>query len=131
MSEQNVDIVRRIHEAAGRRDAATVLSLYDPEVELDASRVQIVGFMGYEVYRGHAGLRSFFREWHEAWENVEYDFDELIDAGDRVVSVVTRRARGRASGARVEWSLALSWTVRDGRVTRLVWFPTREAALRR
>ena|SRR5829696_908404 len=131
MSEENVEVVRRIHEAAGRRDAAAVLSLYDPGVELDASRVEIVGFMGYEVYRGHEGLRSFFREWHEAWENVEYDFDELVDAGDRVISVVTRRARGRASGAGVEWSLALAWTVRNGRVTRLEWFPTREEALRR
>jgi len=129
MSQENVEVVRRLHAAAASRDVATVLALYDAEVELDASRVQIVGFMGQDVYRGHEGLRRFFREWHEAWENVEYDFEELIDAGDQVISVVTRRARGRASGADVEWHVALVWTLREGRVTRLVWFPSREDAL--
>jgi uncharacterized protein len=128
MSRANVEIVRQVHDAATRRDAAAVFALYDPEVELDPSRVQIAGFAGQGVYRGHEGLRRFFREWHEAWENVEYDFEELIDAGDQVIAVVTRRARGRASGADVEWRLALVWTLRAGRVSRLAWFPTRAAA---
>ena len=129
MSRENVEIVRRVHAAASRRDAAAVYALYDPDVVLDASRVQIAGFTKRDVYRGHGGLRRFFREWHEAWENVEYDFEELIDAGEHVVSVVRRRARGRASGAEVEWPVALLWTLRAGRVSRLAWFPTREDAL--
>jgi ketosteroid isomerase-like protein len=129
MTRENVEVVRRLHEAATSRDVTTVLALYDPAVELDASRVQIVGFMGQDVYRGHEGLRRFFAEWHEAWESIDYSFEELIDAGEQVVSVVTRRARGRASGADVEWHLALVWTLREGRVTRLVWFPTRTDAL--
>ena len=129
MSQENVDVVRRVYDAAARRDVPAVLALYDPEVELDATRVDIVGPMGQSTFRGHAGLRSFFREWHEAWENIEYDFEDLIDAGDQVVSVVTRRARGLASGADVEWHVALLWTLREGRVTRVVWFPSRQDAL--
>ena len=128
MSEENVEIVRRVYEAAARRDPATVLALYDPEVELDPSRLQAVGLFD-RVYHGHDGLRSFFREWHEAWEGIEYDYDELIDAGERVISVVTRHGRGRASGAEVEWPLALVWTIRKGKVIRVVWFPTRADAL--
>ena len=90
----NVEVVRRVYEAAARRDAETVLALYDVEVEFDSSRLEIVDNVGAgsDVYRGHAGLRRFFREWHEPWESVEYDFDELIDAGgDYVISLVTRR----------------------------------------
>jgi uncharacterized protein len=128
MSQENVEIVRRVHAAAARRDAAAVYALYHPEVELDASRVEIAGFTADDVYRGHEGLRRFFREWHEAWANVTYDFEELIDHGDRVLAVVTRRARGRVSGADVEWALALIWTLRAGRVSRLEWFPSRAAA---
>jgi ketosteroid isomerase-like protein len=132
MSQENVEIVRRVYDAAARRDAATVLALYDPEVELDMradSPLQVVG-LGGGVYRGHEGLRSFFREWHEAWERIEYDFEDLIDApGERVISVVTRRGRGRASGAEVEQPLALVWTIRNEKVVRVVWFPSREEAL--
>jgi ketosteroid isomerase-like protein len=126
MSEENVEIVRRVYEAAARRDPATVLALYDPEVELDPSRLQAVGLSSIGgVYHGHDGLRSFFREWHEAWEGIEYDYDELIDAGERVISVVTRHG----SGSEVDWPLALVWTIRKGKVIRVVWFPTRDEAL--
>jgi ketosteroid isomerase-like protein len=82
------------------------------------------------VYQGHEGLRSVFRQWNEAWESVDYQVDDLIDAGgDQVVSVVTRHGRGRSSGAEVEVQVALLWTVRDGKVVRVIWFPTREEAL--
>jgi ketosteroid isomerase-like protein len=125
VSQEAVEIVRRVYEAAARRDVATVLELYDPDVELDNTRLEIAG----GVYHGHDGLRTFFREWHEAWERIEYDFDELIDAGGHVVAVVTRRGRGRASGAEVELQVALVWTVREGKIVRVVWFETREDAL--
>ena len=85
---------------------------------------------GVGVHRGHDGLRSFFREWHEAWETIDYDFDDPIDGpGEHVISFVTPRGRGRASGAEVETSLALVWTVRDGTIVRVVWFPSRGEAL--
>ena len=35
MSEENVEIVRRAHDAVARRDTETVLALYDAEVEWD------------------------------------------------------------------------------------------------
>src|SRR3954471_4900133 len=129
MARRNVEIVRSVYEAAARRDTAAVLALYDPEVELDNSALEVVGWGG-RVYRGHEGLRSFFREWHEAWETVDYDFDDLVEApGEHVISVVTRQARGRASGAEVTLEIALLWTIRDERVVRVVWFPSRDDAL--
>ena len=41
MSEENVEIVRRIYEAAAGREAASIFALYDPEVELDATRLGV------------------------------------------------------------------------------------------
>ena len=127
MSQENVEIVRQVYEAAARHDAERIFSLYDPEVELDASRIAAVWTTG--VYRGHEGLRAFFREWNEAWEDVDYSYEELIDAGDLVVSVVTRHGRGRASGVEVERPFALVWTVRNGKVKRVAWFLARAEAL--
>jgi ketosteroid isomerase-like protein len=38
MSQENVEVVRALFDAAARRDSATVLALYDPEVEWDNTR---------------------------------------------------------------------------------------------
>jgi ketosteroid isomerase-like protein len=130
VSEHNVEIVRGIYAAAARRDSAAVLAAYHPDVELDASRIALGGLIGHPVRHGHDGARSFFRDIHEAWDSLEYDLAELIDAGaERVVSVVTRHGRGRSSGIEVGITVALVWTLDAGKVVRIVWFPTREAAL--
>jgi ketosteroid isomerase-like protein len=130
MSEGNVEIVRCVYEAAARRDGTAVFDAYDPDVEVDASRLELGGLIGNPVRRGHDGARSFFRDLHDAFENLHYDLSELIDAGeDHVVSVVTRRGRGRTSGIEVEMTVALLWTLDYGKVRRIVWYPTREEAV--
>jgi ketosteroid isomerase-like protein len=129
VSEQNVEIVRRVFDAERRRDAATALALYDPEVEFDTSRGTFGDVAGSRVYHGLDGLRTWFREWYEAWENVEESVEELIDAGDEVISVVTIRGRGQASGIELELTRQPAvWTIRDGRIVRVVWFRTLEEA---
>jgi ketosteroid isomerase-like protein len=126
MSRENVEIVRRVFEATARRDRDAVLALYDSDVEWDASRTQ-PGLA--DVYRGHEGLSRFFREWREAWHSDEYEYDELIDAGDAVISIATQRGRGQVSGLKIARTLAGVWTIIDGKIVRVVWFPTREEAL--
>jgi ketosteroid isomerase-like protein len=131
MSRENVEIVRQVYDAVARRDTESVLALYDSDVEWDASRGTPLGELtGQSVYRGHEGLRRWFREWYEAWEHLEDHCQELIDAGEQVISVSTIRAIGRVSGLKVEWSERVGvWSVRDGKVVRVVWFPSREEAL--
>jgi ketosteroid isomerase-like protein len=129
MSEENVEIVRQVYEAAARRDAAAVLACYDPSVEWDVSRSQMARLVGEDLYRGHDGLRQFFRRYHDAWEEVEYGYDELVDAGDQVLSTDIERARGRTSGADVVLTQYAVWTIRDGKIIRAAWFSARTDAL--
>jgi ketosteroid isomerase-like protein len=131
MSRENVEIVRRLFDAVARRDAATVLSLYDPNVEWDGTRHRWGEVMPGEAHwHGHDGLRKFFRAYYETWEDLQNKIEETIDAGDHVVAVVNSRARGRASGVEVEWAGHASvWTILDGKIVRVLWFPTREEAL--
>ena len=129
MSEENVEIVRRVYETAASGDTAALLALYHPEVEWDASRTQR-GAMSGRVVRGRDAMRNWLRDWYEAWETVEDDLEELVEAGeDRVVSIMVQRGRGRRSGIDVEERLGTVWTIRDGKIVRVVWFPTPEHAL--
>jgi ketosteroid isomerase-like protein len=130
MSRENVEIVRRLFDAEIRRDTETALTLYDPGIEFDTSRGTFGDVAGRRLYHGHEGLRTWFRDWYEAWENVQEDVEELIDAGDEVISVVTIQGRGRASGLELELTHQPAvWTIREGKIVRVVWFRTREEAL--
>ena len=92
MSAENVDVVRRVYEAVARRDTAGVLALYDRDVEWDMSRHPHGTRMGREVYRGHDALRRWFRQYYEAWQDVDFAPEELIDAGEHVIVVAEGRA---------------------------------------
>jgi ketosteroid isomerase-like protein len=129
MSRENVEIVRNLYEAVARRDSEAVLALYDPDVEWDFSRSPVGGALERKVYRGHEGLRRWWGEWREAWEAYQDGYDELIDAGEHVISVTVSRGRGRTSGAELGWRQYGVWTINEGRVTRVVWLRTREEAL--
>ena len=129
MSRENVEVVRKVYEAVAAGNRQEVLKLYDPEVEIDGSRLPETSLMGETVLRGHDGLRYFTRNWSEAWESFEDHCDELIAVGEYVVALVTRRGRGRASGIESNAERAGIWTVRDGKVARVVWFPTHAEAL--
>lgn len=129
MSQESVKLVRRLFEAGYRRDSATALALYDPAVVWDVSRLGGADF-GAGVFHGHDGLRDWFREWYAAWEDIGNHLDGLMDAGESVVSVHTQRGRGRTSGVQVELEQYAVWTIRDGRIARVVWFPTRDEALK-
>jgi ketosteroid isomerase-like protein len=124
-----VEVVRQVYEATARRDSATVLALYDPEVEIDVTRGAVGEVAGRTVHHGHEGLRTFFRMWYEAWENVEADLQELIDAGEDVISVEITRARGKGSGIEVELTQYGVWTIWAGKIVRSVWFTRRAEAL--
>ena len=133
MSRENVEIVRRIYEAVARRDSATVLALYDANLRLeflpDTLADHITG-TGGAVWIGQEGLRAFDRELREAFEDFDTKCEELIDAGENVVTVSRYRGRGKRSGVEIDGPLQFGvWNIRGGKVTRVTWFPTRGEAL--
>lgn len=131
MSEENVEVIRRLYDAVARRDTQAVLSLYDPDVEWDGTKSRWSEVMaGPSHWRGLEGLREFSRNYYEIWEELHDELQETIEAGEHVVVIVSSRGRGRSSGAEVEFAhLPGVWTIRDGRIVRVVWYPDRDAAL--
>jgi ketosteroid isomerase-like protein len=122
MSEENVEVVRRAFEASKRRDDDEVFPLYDPEVEIES------GYDG-RVYRGLDGVRAFFRDWLEVWDEIDWEAEEWIDAGDHVIALLRVSGRGKLSGVPVERSEAHLWTLRDGKLLRLKVFDSKDGAL--
>jgi SnoaL-like domain len=69
-----------------------------PDIELDASESPMPDLVG--IYRGREAVVRWWREWLEAWETIEFDY-ELVDAGDRVVLLLDQKMRGRSTGIEV------------------------------
>ena len=128
MSQENVEIVRRVYDAVARRDTDAVFALYDAEIEWDFSRSPFSNVAGTTHYRGHEGIRRWWRDWGEAWAHYEDSYKELIDAGAHVISVVHSQGRGRASGVEVERTQYGVWTIREGKFVQVVWLSTRDEA---
>ena len=52
--------------------------------------------------RGPEGIQAAWRRWYEAFDEVQFEWDEVSDAGDDVVVTYRSKARGRGSGAVVD-----------------------------
>lgn len=122
----NADIVRQTFRRICAHDIDGLLELYHPEVEflpLTGTRVESGG------YSGHSGVRDYFAEADEVWEEMQPHADDVRTVGDQVVVLGGCAVRGRGSGARSDNPMAWVLTLRDGKVTRHLGFATREEAL--
>ena len=129
MSQENVEIVRRIYDAVARRDVATPFDFYAKDIVWDLSNWRPAELDPRPVYTGHDGVREAWRDRLSAWGEVDFEVEELIEAGDRVVAVIRDRQVGRSSGVPIEAAHAAVWTLADGKVTRLQVFDHCQQAL--
>ena len=129
MSRENVELVRRVYDAVARRDGVTPFEIYAEDIVWDISETQRAALYAKSVYVGHDGVREIWRESFAALGSVDFEVDDLVDAGQHVFAVVRDRAVGRASGAPAEATHFAVWTVANGRVVRLQVFDQRERAL--
>jgi ketosteroid isomerase-like protein len=125
MSSKNVEILRRTLERMGSEPEA-FWAILDPEVEWD----QTQQLPDAEVVRGYDAVRDATHRWLGTFDDYSRDLEELIDAGDDVITVLRLRGKGKGGGAPIEGRVAQVWTFRDGKVVRYRDFPKREDALK-
>jgi uncharacterized protein len=122
MTEENVEIVAECFRAWDRGDPDDVVANYASDVEVDASRV------ADGVYRGREAVRSYYRT---VFESLGFVNDELklLPAGDKVVAITRLHGVGAASGAEVQTPFAYVFTLRDGCVQHVCFYPDPTDAL--
>ena len=101
-SEQ-VQIVRALLDMFRRGENETPFAYYADDILWDASGFRGVGLAG--VYRGHDGIRTFWRNWLDAWESIEWEEAPSITPGpDDTVKVLIKSQRnlGRSSGVWID-----------------------------
>jgi ketosteroid isomerase-like protein len=116
MSQDNADVVRAALEAQRRRDWQAFRRLYDPDIEWE----DVSGLWGdWGARRGFEDVRDAFVTWFEAFEQVDFDVESIVEADEQVVASIRISGRGRESGLVVDQRIPTVWTVHDGRVVRV------------
>jgi ketosteroid isomerase-like protein len=118
----------RIYAAANRRDFEVVLLGWDPRSEYRPSRALMPPDLE-PVFRGHEGYRRLWRYWLDAFDDIRWDPEEMLDFGDQILVTTQQRGHGSGSGVSVEEPVFQLFTLRRGLVVRQEDFLDRSAAL--
>jgi ketosteroid isomerase-like protein len=105
-------VVKAVFAAFAERDVERVLELIDPDVEFKALTNDFAGRT--EPYRGHEGIREYFRDLARVWDDLRLTPSDYREVGDLVL--VTGRVNARSAARIVDGSTGWIWRVRDGRV---------------
>jgi ketosteroid isomerase-like protein len=127
MSQTEVETIQRAYDAwNGEEGILGALSLFDPDIEF----VNPESAIEAGTHHGHAGMVAALDSVDAAFSDYVHEPEQLIDAGDKVLALVTFRARGRDSGVPVEIPEQHVWTFHGGKIVRFQWFHDQEQARR-
>lgn len=138
MSRENVELVLRMQV----RPDWDVAHLFRDENRRTAMAETIARFVhsdfecvirrfdAEKTYVGSEGLTAIWLDWMAPWATYRTEIEEAIDLGDQVLLLVRDFGRREESTQEVELTAAAVWTVRDGKITRAEFYPTRNEALK-
>jgi ketosteroid isomerase-like protein len=123
MSQQNVEIVKRMYEDLNQGDVDAMLAVLDPDMEWWTRRDN----PDTSLLRGREGFSAHWAEITGVLEEFRQQTTEVIDAGEYVVVCVHQVARTR--GVSIEQDEVHVWRCRNGCVAELREFHDKHEAL--
>jgi uncharacterized protein len=127
VSEQNIELHRRLNEAFNTRDVDAYLAFCDPQIELQTA----VTGPGPAVYHGHDGVRKWHTEIADAFGGeIRVEPEAFFDVGEHTISFHVLHGRGQQSGADVATPAAHLCRWREGRIVYFKGYLQREDAFR-
>ena len=127
MSQENVEIVRRLYDAWNADDMAVLADLLDAEFEWRP----VLGTAGARatVYRGPDGFLAYRDETEEVVGHIRAEPASFEPYGDLVFVRLIARVQGSRSGVETSARLFHLWALRDGTVVRGTSFERESEAL--
>jgi ketosteroid isomerase-like protein len=113
-----VEQIRRSGEAAQRGDLDAATTIFAPEAIWESSR------NGVGTFEGAAAIRAFWGDWFGAYEELQFDFEELLEVGrDVVFSVIRQTVRPVGTTGYVRERDGLVWLWVDGLCASVTVYP--------
>ena len=126
MSEENVEIVRRIYDVVN----ASGLGAVGDFLHADVEAVPPSDWPEGAVVRGREQVREMARQWMETFEEFRVEPERYLDAGaENVVVYVRDSGRVRGTDTEIDTHLVHVWTLNHGKVVRCQLFTDEGPAL--
>jgi len=117
MSQQNVDLMKSLYEAFDRGDVPTVLAAMDPGIVWNEA--ENFPYADKNPYVGpNAVLEGVFARLGGEWDGFSVALEELLDAGDTVVSLGRYGGAYKKTGTRIHAQFAHVWKLRGGKIVK-------------
>jgi ketosteroid isomerase-like protein len=123
----NLEVVRAVYAAVARGDLEQIFAYYAEDVEYDLSQS---GSPVTERVTGHEAIRDLWRTWMRTWDEYQAEPEEFVEVGDAVFVRVHVKARSKAIGVPLDAHTADVFTLRDGKIVRLVSYADVDVARR-
>jgi ketosteroid isomerase-like protein len=125
MSQENVEIVRRLYDAVNRDDWDAAFRDADPDFVVTFKEGPRAG-----THRGREELQAVADDVRAGFESWIAEPVEFFESGDQVVAIVNNRLRPKGGIiGEFEYRNGAIFTIRDGAVLSMVGFPNPEETL--
>ncbi|MEU6113093.1 nuclear transport factor 2 family protein [Streptomyces sp. NPDC047117] len=104
--------------AAGGPDKAS-FDLLAPYFAANVELHQADGLPYGGTWRGHSGMRQFFRTMGTVWESFDMVEQEFLATGETAVVLTQVHARARATGRELSFPILQTIKINDGRITEV------------
>jgi ketosteroid isomerase-like protein len=125
MAETDRAVIEAVFVAFAERDVEAMLAHLHPDCEFIAVTADHAGRA--EPYRGHDGVRRYFRDVAEVWDELRVVPTDFRQNGDRVL--VTGRVSARSPSRIVAGTTGWIWRLRDGVVEYVRVYPSAADAM--
>ena len=125
MSQENVEVIRRLYDALNRRDWDAVFRDAHLDFEMTTQRGLNAGTL-----RRREAAEGFLKDYIAAFESIAWEPEEFFDSGDQVVVLVTTRSWPRGGSVNIVTRNGHLWTVRDDKILSINTFPDPKEALK-
>jgi ketosteroid isomerase-like protein len=113
----NLDIIRSTYEGSSEENGTRLLQVLAP----DAVWIEAEGFPYAGTYVGPETIFSgVFRRLATEWIGYRADVDSYVAEGDQIVAFGVYFGTYRATGRSMRAAFAHRYTLRDGRIVRMV-----------
>ena len=111
---ENVSMVKRLYDAFKRREVHSIMDMFaDDAVMHGPAPSGVLPWGG--TYNGRSGVAQFFKALGESLEPQQFDLNDIISQGNKVVVLGYQKGRAKPTGRLYETEFVNVWTIRNSK----------------